>query len=96
VFWRGSAGVPALAGIFFVAGLYVATQEALESTVTAAMVPAERLATSYGALGTVNGVAKFVSSAAVGLAWSLHSPAAGFALAAVLMLAGTLALARSR
>ncbi|ODV09675.1 MAG: MFS transporter permease [Rhodanobacter sp. SCN 68-63] len=96
VFWRSSAGVPALAGIFFVAGLYVATQEALESTVTAAMVPAERLATSYGALGTVNGVAKFVSSAAVGLAWSLHSPAAGFALAAVLMLAGTLALARSR
>lgn len=96
VFWHGSAGVPALAGIFFVAGLYVATQEALESTVTAAMVPAERLATSYGALGTVNGVAKFVSSAAVGLAWSLHSPAAGFALAAVLMLAGTLALARVR
>ena len=73
----------------------LATRRA-SSTVTAAMVPAERLATSYGALGTVNGVAKFVSSAAVGLAWSLHSPAAGFALAAVLMLAGTLALDRSR
>ncbi|HET6432810.1 MFS transporter [Dyella sp.] len=95
-FWRDSATLAALAGIFALAGLYVATQEALESTVTAAMVPADRLATSYGALGTVNGVARFVSSAAVGLAWSLHSPAAGFALAAVLMLGGTVALARSR
>ncbi|AND68496.1 hypothetical protein ATSB10_10420 [Dyella thiooxydans] len=88
--------VALLAGVFVVAGLYTAVQEALESTVTASMVPAERLSTSYGALGTVNGVAKFVSSAAVGLAWSLHSPAAGFALAAGLMLAGTLAMLRAR
>ncbi len=85
-----------LAGVFVVAGLYTAVQEALESTVTASMVPADRLSTSYGALGTVNGVAKFVSSAAVGLAWSLHSPAAGFALAAGLMLVGTLAMLRAR
>lgn len=88
--------VALLAGVFVVAGLYTAVQEALESTVTASMVPADRLSTSYGALGTVNGVAKFVSSAAVGLAWSLHSPAAGFALAAGLMLAGTLAMLRAR
>nr|WP_256489386.1 MFS transporter [Dyella lutea] len=88
--------VALLAGVFVVAGLYTAVQEALESTVTASMVPADRLSTSYGALGTVNGAAKFVSSAAVGLAWSLHSPAAGFALAAGLMLAGTLAMLRTR
>lgn len=37
------------------AGLYVAVQEALEATVTAAMVSEDTLATSYGALGTVNG-----------------------------------------
>ncbi|KZB53136.1 MFS transporter permease, partial [Salmonella enterica subsp. enterica serovar Schwarzengrund] len=34
-FWLGIASVPLLAGVFFIAGLYVAVQEALESTVTA-------------------------------------------------------------
>lgn len=51
---------------------------------------------SYGALGTVNGVAKFVSSATVGLVWTAVSPTLGFALAASLMAAGTLALLRVR
>lgn len=55
-----------LVGIFFVAGIYVAVQEALESTVTAEIVSQDTLATSYGTLGTVNGAAKFVSSSAVG------------------------------
>jgi MFS family permease len=50
--------VALLSGIFFVAGLYVAVQEAIETTVTAEMVSQETLATSYGALGTVNGAAK--------------------------------------
>jgi MFS family permease len=85
-----------LGGIFFVAGLYVAVQEALESTVAAEMVSQHTLATSYGALGTVNGAAKFVSSAAVGVLWSAVSPIFSFGVAAVLMAAGTLALARLR
>lgn len=83
-----------LGAIFFSAGLYVAVQEALESTVTADMVSAETLALSYGALGTVNGTAKFVSSAAVGTLWTVVSPEFSFGLAAALMVAGTLALAR--
>lgn len=91
-FWLGIDSVPQLAGIFFVAGLYVAVQEALESTVTAEMVEPDKLALSYGALGTVNGVAKFVSSATVGVLWTALSPTFGFALAAVLMAAGTWAL----
>lgn len=85
-----------LAGIFFVAGLYVAVQEAIESTVTAEMVNQETLATSYGALGTVNGAAKFVSSAAVGVLWTVVSPVFSFGVAAVLMAAGTLTLLRVR
>lgn len=85
-----------LGAIFFVAGLYVAVQEALESTVTAEMVSQDTLATSYGALGTVNGAAKFVSSAAVGVLWTAVSPIFSFGIAAVLMAAGTLALVRSR
>jgi MFS family permease len=88
--------VALLAGIFFVAGLYVAVQEALEPTVTATMVSQDTLATSYGALGTVNGAAKFVSSTAVGVLWTAVSPVFSFGVAALLMAAGTLALVRSR
>lgn len=95
-FWFGLDSIPLLAGIFFVAGLYVAVQEALESTVTAEMVQADTLAMSYGALGTVNGAAKFVSSATVGILWTVASPALSFGLAAALMAVGTLALWRIR
>lgn len=93
-FWWRIDSVPLLAGIFFVAGLYVAVQEALESTVTAEMVQTETLAMSYGALGTVNGVAKFVSSATVGMLWTVASPMLAFCLAALLMFIGTAALVR--
>jgi MFS family permease len=95
-FWRHADSVPLLAGIFCIAGLYVAVQEALESTVTAEMVQPETLAISYGALGTVNGVAQFVSSATVGVVWTTVSPVLSFGMAAVLMAAGTLALSRGR
>jgi MFS family permease len=78
--------------IFFTAGLYVAVQEALESTVTAEMVKPDILATSIGALGTVNGTAKFISSSLVGLLWTLISPVFSFFLAAVCMAAGTIVL----
>jgi len=93
-FWSGAGSVAWLAGIFFVAGLYVAVQGALESTVTAGMVPAETVTMSIGALGTVNGAAKFLSSATVGVLWTAVSPTFAFALAAGFMLAGTLALSR--
>ena len=81
---------------FFVAGLYVAVQEALEFTVTAGMVAQDTLATSYGALGTVNGAGKLVSSSAVGILWTVASPVVAFGFAAVLMAVGTLALLRVR
>jgi len=83
-----------IAGIFILAGLYIAVQEALESTVTAGMVEPAVLATSYGALGLVNGFAKLIASSTVGLLWTLVSPQFAFAAAAVLMGMGTLALLR--
>lgn len=95
-FWQGVDGIAPWAGIFFIAGLYVAVQEALESTVTAEMVAQDQLAVSYGALGTVNGVAQFASSATVGIVWTSVSPVLGFGLAAALMAMGTLMLARMR
>ena len=91
-FWFSVASVPLLAAIFFVAGLYVTVEEALEPTVTAELVRPDTLVMSYGALGTVNGAAKFVSSATVGVVWTTVSPTVGFGLAALLMAAGTLAL----
>jgi MFS family permease len=93
-FWSHIDSVPLLAGIFLVAGLYVAIQEALESTITAEMVQPETLTISYGALGTINGASKFISSAVVGTVWSTVSPVLGFAMAAGLMAVGTVALAR--
>ena len=74
----------------------MAVQEALESTVTAEIVPADRLGTGYGVLGTVNGVTKFVSSTSVGALWTAVSPVLGFGLAALFMGLGTLALIRAR
>ena len=59
-----------LAAIFVIAGLYMAVQEALKSTVTAGLVSQETIGTSRGALGTVNGTTKFVSSTAVGVLWT--------------------------
>ncbi len=93
-FWFGIDSIFMLAGIFFIAGLYMAVQETLESTVTAEMVQLETLAMSYGALGTVNGTAKFISSSLVGVLWTAFSPMVGFGVAALFMVAGTVALIR--
>jgi len=91
-FWFHVDSLVFLAVLFFVAGLYVAVQEALEPTVTAALVGGEVLALGVGALGTVNGVAKFVSSTAVGVLWTAVSPVFGFGLAALLMAVGAAVL----
>lgn len=95
-FWLHLESVVWLGAIFFAAGLYVAVQETLESTVTADMVSTETLATSYGVLGATNGAAKLLSSSGVGVLWTVVSPIFGFGLAAAMMLAGSLALLRLR
>jgi MFS family permease len=95
-FWWQIDSVVWLALLFCIAGLYVAVQEALESTVTADIVSSDTLATSYGALGAVNGAAKLISSSTVGVLWTAVSPEFGFGLAALLMSVGTLAMWRLR
>jgi MFS family permease len=87
--WTGNL---ALLGVLFaLAGTSIATVDALEGVITADLVPTETRGTAYGVLGTVNGVGDLASSAAVGALWALH-PAAGFAYAAVLMMAGSVLL----
>ncbi|HRE46219.1 MAG TPA: hypothetical protein PLD47_00705, partial [Aggregatilineales bacterium] len=95
-FWFKVDSVVFLGGIFLVAGLYIAVQEALESTVTAEMVSQETLTMSYGTLGAVNGTTKFISSTLVGVLWTAVSPLLGFGVAAALMIAGTGALLSGR
>jgi MFS family permease len=95
-FWMGTDSIPLLTGVFTVAGLYVAVQETLESTVTAEIVQGDTLTLGIGALGAVNGVAKFASSASVGVVWTVVSPEAAFALAALLMGLGTVLLGTLR
>jgi len=95
-FWFSADGIVVLGGVFVLAGLYMAVQEALEAVVTASMISRDRLGMGYGALGTVNGTAKFVSSSLVGVLWTAVSPVFGFGLAALLMAAGTVSLLRLR
>lgn len=91
---HGEHHIPA--GVFFVAGLYVAVQEALETTVSADIVKAESLSVALGTVGTVNGLSKFVSSTAVGIMWTLVSPTFSFGIAALVMLSGAITLASVR
>lgn len=88
--------IASLTAMFCVAGMYTAIQEALESTVTAEMVMSDTLSLSYGALGTVNGLARFVSSASVGLIWTVYSPVVAFSLAAAFMFTGTIMMSAAK
>jgi MFS family permease len=95
-FLMNLASIPVLAAVFVLAGLYMAVQEVIEPSMTASLVPAGWRSLGYGALGTVNGVGKLISSVAVGSLWTAVSPVVGFGAAALLMAAGTAALARVR
>jgi MFS family permease len=82
--------------IFALSGLCIAVEDALESAMTADLVPQETRNLGYGVLGSVNGLGDLFSSVAVGLVWSLVSPASAFALAGAIMLAGMTLMARRR
>jgi len=86
-----------LFGLFALAGIYLAAEEALESVVTADLVPERRMrGTAYGVIGMVNGVGDFVASLAAGLLMQYVSPTAAFIYAATAMLAGSVVLAKIR
>jgi MFS family permease len=85
-----------LGTLFAAAGLTLAFEDTLESTITAAKVPPELRGTGFGVLATTNGIGDLVSSALVGVLWSAFGPAVGFGCAGALCLAATLAVARLR
>jgi MFS family permease len=86
---------PLLLVFFALAGAGVGLAETAESALVARLLPDELRGSGFGLLGGVQSLGDFVSSAAVGLIWTLVSPTVAFLVAAVWMLlslAATLAI----
>ena len=83
-----------LAGIFALAGLYIGTEEALEDSVAAEMMPREQHGMAFGSMAAVNAVGDFLSSLLVGALWSAFGVGAAFAASAVLFAAGAILILR--
>jgi len=83
-----------LAGIFVLAGLYIGTEEALEDSVAAEMMPREQHGMAFGTMAAVNAVGDFLSSLLVGALWSAFGVGAAFGASAVLFAAGAILILR--
>jgi MFS family permease len=85
-----------LAVIFVIAGLYIGTEEALEDSLTAEIVPKEQHGMAFGTLAAVNAVGDFLSSLLVGFLWSAFSVQAAFTASAILFFSGAAFILRLR
>lgn len=85
-----------LGGLFVLAGIYVGTEEALEDSLAAELVPREQHGMAFGTLAAVNAVGDFLSSMVVGLLWSSISARAAFSFSAVLFFFGAFLILRLR
>jgi MFS family permease len=74
--------------IFILAGIYVGTEEALEDSLAADLVPREQHGMAFGTLAAVNALGDFVSSILVGFLWSAFNPQIAFTTSAILFFAG--------
>lgn len=92
-FWLKSVNMLFIALLFMLGGTFIAIEDALEGAMTADLVPEiNKRGVAYGVTGSVNGVGDFISSAIVGIVWSVSSPVIAFAYAAVMMAAGAVAI----
>lgn len=85
-----------LAGIFALAGVYVGTNEALEDSLAAELIPKEQHGMAFGTLAAVNAVGDFLSSLVVGFLWSAVSVHAAFSFSALLFFLGAFIILRLR
>jgi MFS family permease len=85
-----------LAVIFVLAGLYVGTEEALEDSLAAELIPTEQHGMAFGTLAAVNAVGDFLSSLVVGFLWSAVSIRAAFSFSAILFFLGAFIVLRLR
>ncbi|HTZ47595.1 MAG TPA: MFS transporter [Verrucomicrobiae bacterium] len=85
-----------LAIIFVLAGLYIGTEEALEDSVAAELIPKQQHGMAFGTLAAVNAVGDALSSIVVGFLWSAVSVRAAFSFSAVLFFLGAFIILRLR
>lgn len=85
-----------IAAIFVLAGLYYGTEDALEDSAAAVLVPKEQHGMAFGTLAAVNAVGDFLSSLLVGSLWSAVSVQAAFGTSALLIFAGAVLVLRVR
>jgi len=85
-----------LALIFVLAGLYIGTDEALEDSLAAELIPRENHGMAFGTLAAVNAVGDFLSSLVVGFLWSAISVRAAFSFSACLFFLGAFLIIRLR
>jgi MFS family permease len=78
-------GWPVLLLLFALAGAGMGLTDTAESALVARLLPDELRGSGFGLLGGVQSLGDFVSSAAVGLVWTVASPGAAFVLAAAWM-----------
>jgi MFS family permease len=88
--------LPLLAIIFVLGGLYLGTEEALEDSLAAELIPREQHGMAFGTLAAVNAVGDALSSLAVGFFWSAVSVRAAFSFSAVLFFLGAWVILRLR
>jgi MFS family permease len=92
----GTHSVWILALIFLLAGLYVGTEEPLEDSLSAEIVPQEQHGLAFGTLAAVNAVGDFASSLLVGSLWSAFGVQTAFAGSALLFVIGAILILRLR
>lgn len=85
-----------LSVIFVLAGLYIGTDEALEDSLAAELIPKEQHGMAFGTLAAVNAVGDFLSSLIVGFLWSAVSVKAAFSFSACLFFVGAFLILRLR
>jgi MFS family permease len=86
------ANLVAYGFLFALCGFFIAAEDTLEGALAGEMVEEESRALGFGALATMNGVGDLVSSVMIGFIWTFIGYSAGFIVAAVIGLAGTLLL----
>lgn len=88
--------LPVLVLVFVLAGIFVATEEAVEDSLAAELLDKEHHGMGFGVLATVNGVGDFLSSIVVGVLWTTVSPAVAFGYSTILFAAGAVLIWRLR
>jgi MFS family permease len=82
--------------IFILAGLYIGTEEALEDSLAAEIVPKDQHGMAFGTLAAVNAAGDFISSLVIGFLWSAVNVQTAFAVSAILFFIGAILILRLR